>query len=104
MMSRFAQASQGKVGRLPRAGRAAVCGCVIGVGLSQFFYPRVRVDLCRPVEIETSRDRALVKRVKARVVAGGNGPEAENLFRTGMDLLIRIAQKSRGENTNDGAY
>ena len=98
----FAERRQGRGPRLPRAGRAAVCGCVIGVGLSQFFYPRVRVDLCRPAEIETSRDRALVKRVKARVVAGGNGPEAENLFRSGMDLLIRIA-KTLGESTNDGA-
>src|SRR5215472_12022379 len=98
----FARAAQGRGPRLPRASRAAVCGCVIGVGLSQFFYPRVRLDLCRPLEIEISRDRALVKRVKARVVAGGNGPEAENLFRSGMDLLIRIA-KTLGESTNDGA-
>src|SRR6516165_2955674 len=59
MTARFAQSRQGTVGRLPRAGRAAVCGCVIGVGLSQFFYPRVRVDLCRPAEIETSRGGAL---------------------------------------------
>ena len=100
--TRFAWPRQAKGPRLPRAGRAAVCGSVISVGLSQFFYPRVRVDLCRLAEIETSRDRALVKRVKARVVAGGNGPEAENLFRRGMDLLIRIA-KTLGESTNDGA-
>jgi hypothetical protein len=83
--------------------RCAACGYAVyvhGDRYSKLFYPPRN---CRPVEIETSRDRALVKRVKARVVAGASGPGAETLLRRGMDLLIRIAKTLEGESTNDGA-
>jgi hypothetical protein len=99
---RFVEPRQGRGPRLPRAGRAAVCGCVIGVGLSQFFYPMPRPERTLPKSV--GKVLARPERVTAKVISGSSGPEAENLFRIGMDLLIRIAQKLRGENTSDEAY
>jgi hypothetical protein len=42
--TRFAGPRQGKGPRLPKAGRAAVCGYVIGIGISQLLYSTARVD------------------------------------------------------------
>ena len=44
MSTRFNGPRQGKVPRLPKTGRAAVCGYVIGIGVSQLLYPAVRID------------------------------------------------------------
>src|SRR5215472_16439785 len=91
----FAQARQGRGPRLPRAGRAAVCGCVIGVGLSQFFYPRVRVDLCRTAEIETSRDRVLSiddAPIRVKGVYGERGKDADARMIWALRFLMAVAK------------
>jgi hypothetical protein len=48
-MSRFSQPLQGKAPTQAKRIRPAFYGCLIGVGISQFFYPHVRPDNVDPI-------------------------------------------------------
>ena|SRR6516162_3950582 len=96
METRFARALQGRGPRLPRVGRAVLCGSVIAVGIAQIFYPpAVRTDLAQTaVVVERARDRiAVINEAPIRVkLQGEDGPEAEGRFLWAVRYLMAIAQ------------
>ena len=101
-MMRFNQPRQGRGPRLPRAGKAALCGYVIGVGLSTFLYPQVRPGLVEPV-IESQRHaharpqpipirrREPELNVKVHI---SEGPEFDAAFVCALEILLN---SGRGE-------
>ena len=97
----FNQARQGRGARLPRAGRAALCGCVI-VGLSQLLYPRVHSDFLRPANTPERNSaqgfpaplRGSDSELKVKVNIA-EGPEFDDAFARALEILLNAGRGER---------
>jgi hypothetical protein len=90
---RFNQPGHGKGPRLPRTGRAALWGSLIGVGIaySQIFYPSMQGGAA----VDPGRGRVAVidgAPIRVRTMRGESGAEAEARMLWAVRYLMGIAE------------